>query len=79
MKLKSETMRQKWIRGVNNLGTYGRWAFEEFNDVFEMQKEFAALIDRAVEANGDQRTEGSEWGMSKGKRKPTGRRNRSRR
>ena len=51
VKLKSETMRQKWIRGVNNLGAYGRWAFEEFNDVFEMQKEFAALIDRAVEAN----------------------------
>lgn len=53
VKLKSETMRQKWIRGVNNLGTYGRWAFEEFNDVFEIQKEFAALIDRAVGANGD--------------------------
>jgi type III restriction enzyme len=52
VKLKSETMTQKWIRGVNNLGAYGRWAFEEFNDVFEMQKEFAALIDRAVEANG---------------------------
>lgn len=52
VKLKSETMRQKWIKGVNNLGTYGRWAFEEFSDVFEMQKEFAALIDRAVEAHG---------------------------
>jgi type III restriction enzyme len=53
VKLKSETMHQKWIRGVNNLGVYGRWAFEEFNDVFEMQKEFAALIDRAVETSGD--------------------------
>jgi type III restriction enzyme len=53
VKLKSETMRQKWIRGVNNLGTYGRWAFEEFNDVFEMEKEFAALIDRAVESHGE--------------------------
>ena len=49
VKLKSETMRQKWIKGVNNLGSYGRWAFEEFNDVFEMQKEFGALIDHAVE------------------------------
>ena len=49
VKLKSDAMRQKWIRGVNNLGIYGRWAFEEFNDVFEMQKEFTALIDRAVE------------------------------
>lgn len=52
VKLKSETMRQKWIRGVNNIGVYGRWAFEEFDDVFEMQKEFVELIDRAVEANG---------------------------
>jgi len=48
VKLKSETMRQKWIRGVNNLGAYGRWAFAEFTDVFEMQKEFGALIDRTV-------------------------------
>ena len=48
VKLKSETMRQQWIRGVNHLGAYGRWAFEEFTDVFEMQKEFAALIDRAA-------------------------------
>lgn len=49
VKLKSDTMLHKWIRGVNNLGTFGRWAFEEFTDVFEMQKEFGALIDRAVE------------------------------
>ncbi len=52
VKLKSETMRQQWIKGVNNLGTYGRWTFEEFTDVFEMEKEFAALIDGAVAANG---------------------------
>ena len=58
VKLKSETMRQKWIRGVNNLGTFGRWAFEEFNDVFEMQKEFATLIDNAVAANGVEGTTG---------------------
>lgn len=48
VKLKSETMRLKWIRGVNNLGIYGRWDFIEFGDVYEMQKEFEALIDRAV-------------------------------
>lgn len=51
VKLKSETMKEKWVRGVNNLGTYGRWAFQEFTDVFEMQKEFGVLIDRAIEAN----------------------------
>jgi type III restriction enzyme len=52
VKLKSETMRQQWIKGVNNLGTYGRWAFAEFTDVFEMEKDFTALIDRAVAADG---------------------------
>lgn len=53
VKLKSETMKQKWIRGVNNLGSYGRWAFTEFTDVFEMEKEFSALIDGAVQGNGE--------------------------
>jgi type III restriction enzyme len=51
VKLKSETMRQQWIRGVNSLAVYGRWTFEEFTDVFEMQKEFSALIDHAVGVN----------------------------
>jgi type III restriction enzyme len=50
VKLKSETMRQQWIRGVNNLGTFGRWAFVEFTDVFEMQKDFAKLIDGVEDA-----------------------------
>jgi type III restriction enzyme len=48
VKLKSETMRTQWIPGVNNLSSYGRWAFEEFNDVFEMDKEFKALIDKVL-------------------------------
>ena len=46
VKLKSETMRTQWIPGVNNLGIYGRWTFEEFNDVYEINKEFTALIDK---------------------------------
>jgi type III restriction enzyme len=54
VKLKSETMRQQWVRGVNNLGSFGRWDFEEFNDVFEMQKEFEALIDRVVAKDGNE-------------------------
>ena len=48
VKLKSETMRTQWVPGVNNLGLFGRWAFEEFNDVYEIDKEFKALIDRVV-------------------------------
>jgi type III restriction enzyme len=48
VKLKSETMRNQWVPGVNSLQSYGRWAFEEFNDVFAMDEEFKALIDRVV-------------------------------
>lgn len=51
VKLKSETMRQQWVPGVNNLGTFGRWDFEEFNDVFEMDKEFKALIEKVIQKN----------------------------
>ncbi len=51
VKLKSETMRTQWIPGVNNLGTFGRWMFEEFNDVFEMDKEFKELVDRVLDGN----------------------------
>ena len=48
VKLKSETMRTQWVPGINNLGTFGRWTFEEFNDVYEMDKEFKALIDKVL-------------------------------
>ena len=53
VKLKSETMRTQWVPGVNNLGSFGRWAFEEFNDVFEMDKEFKALIDNVLSERGE--------------------------
>jgi type III restriction enzyme len=42
--LKAETMRTLWVPGVNNLGQYGRWAFAEFTDVFEISGEFDRLI-----------------------------------
>ena len=44
--LKAETMRTLWVPGVNNLGTFGRWQFEEFTDVFEIELNFAQLVDR---------------------------------
>ena len=31
--------------GVNNLGTYGRWASAEFTDVFQMQDDFAQKVE----------------------------------
>jgi type III restriction enzyme len=42
--LKAETMKTLWCPGVNNLGDYGRWAFEEFTDVFAIQETFDKLI-----------------------------------
>jgi type III restriction enzyme len=30
---------------VNNLGQYGRWAFVEFTDVYEMQDDFAKKVE----------------------------------
>ena len=41
---KANTMREYWVPGVNNLGTHGRWAFVEFNAVFEIDAEFDKLV-----------------------------------
>ena len=34
-----------WIPGVNNLGAYGRWAFAEFTEVYQMQSDFEAEVE----------------------------------
>jgi type III restriction enzyme len=47
--LKAETMRALWVPGVNNLGRYGRWAFAEFTDVFEISAAFKRLIASLVQ------------------------------
>lgn len=41
---KANAMRTQWIPGVNNLGTYGRWAFAEFTAVYDIEKEFDKLV-----------------------------------
>jgi type III restriction enzyme len=46
--LKAETMKTLWVPGVNNLETYGRWAFEEFRDVFAIQETFDKLVAEVV-------------------------------
>ena len=48
--LKAETMRALWVPGVNNLGAFGRWAFAEFRDVYEIEAAFAKLIENARES-----------------------------
>ena len=57
-KEKRATMEGYWVPGVNNLGTYGRWAFAELTDVWEIQSgleseiesHFAAMIEGAAGA-----------------------------
>jgi type III restriction enzyme len=39
---KKATMETYWVPGVNNLGTYGRWAFAEFTDVYQIGSDFEA-------------------------------------
>jgi type III restriction enzyme len=46
--LKAETMRTLWVPGVNNIGGFGRWAFEEFRDVFAIEESFGRLVDGLV-------------------------------
>jgi type III restriction enzyme len=36
------------VPGVNNLGTYGRWAFAELTEVFEINAEFHRLVTSRV-------------------------------
>ncbi|MEJ8570768.1 BPTD_3080 family restriction endonuclease [Microbaculum marinum] len=47
-KEKANTMRAYWVPGVNNLERYGRWAFAEFTEVYEIEAEFNNLIDKLV-------------------------------
>ena len=43
-KEKKSTMETYWVPGVNHLGSYGRWAFAEFTDVFQIQDDFAKKV-----------------------------------
>ena len=45
-KAKHTTMDVYWIPGVNHLGTFGRWAFVEFCDVYEMQADFEKEVEK---------------------------------
>jgi type III restriction enzyme len=44
-KEKKSTMDTYWIPGVNHLGTYGRWAFAEFTEVYQIEPDFNAKVD----------------------------------
>jgi type III restriction enzyme len=44
-KEKKSTMETYWIPGVNNLGAYGRWAFAEFTEVYQIEADFEAKVE----------------------------------
>ena len=45
---KAQTTRELWVPGVNALGGFGRWCFEEFRDWANMEEDFAALVDQLI-------------------------------
>jgi type III restriction enzyme len=49
-KEKKATMEVYWVPGVNRLGTFGRWAFAEFTDVYMIESEFKAQLEAAFDA-----------------------------
>ena len=46
-KEKKATMETYWVPGVNNLGKYGRWAFAEFTEVYQIAADFEAKVEAA--------------------------------
>ncbi len=44
-KEKKSTMDTYWVPGVNQLGTYGRWAFAEFTDIYRIDSDFKAKVE----------------------------------
>ena len=48
-KEKKATMDYYWVPAVNNLGSFGRWAFAEFTDVYTLEAEFDATSEAAFD------------------------------
>jgi type III restriction enzyme len=42
---KKAAMERYWVPGVNHLKNYGRWAFAEFTDVYQIEADFAAKVE----------------------------------
>ena len=34
-----------WVPGVNNLKNYGRWAFAEFTEIYQIESDFEARVE----------------------------------
>ncbi len=61
---KKSTMDTYWVPGVNHLGTYGRWAFSEFTEVYQIEADFATKI----EAEFNKMVESAEVQSANGKK-----------
>jgi type III restriction enzyme len=44
-KEKKATMDTYWVPGVNHLGSYGRWAFAEFTEAYQIDADFKAKVE----------------------------------
>src|SRR5205823_12284160 len=49
-KEKKSTMETYWVPGVNHLKTYGRWAFAEFTDVYQIATDFKDQVESEFDA-----------------------------
>ncbi|MEW6774689.1 MAG: BPTD_3080 family restriction endonuclease [Bdellovibrionota bacterium] len=49
---KKATMDTYWMPGVNNLRQYGRWAFTEFTDVYEIEAAFKKMVESVTAKTG---------------------------
>jgi type III restriction enzyme len=63
-KEKKSTMDTYWVPGVNHLGTYGRWAFAEFTEAYQIEADFKAKVEsefnKMIEAATAQPTAGKK-------------------
>jgi type III restriction enzyme len=48
-KEKKATMEACWVPGVNNLRTFGRWAFAELTEVYLIETDFKAKVESAFD------------------------------
>ena len=37
-------MEMYWVPGVNNVEKYGRWAFAEFTDIYQIESDFKEKV-----------------------------------
>ena len=44
-KEKKTTMETYWVPGLNNHGHYGRWAFAELTEVYQIESDFGTKVE----------------------------------